>query len=73
LRPRRIWKCGNSLVITIEHRVARQLKLAPGDLVAASFTPVEAAMRPTDQFQQALDRCIAATRDALEPLSRHHE
>jgi hypothetical protein len=58
---------GNSLVISLDFRDVRRLKLAPGDLVWVQVTAVQLVRRPVG-LELSIERALMATATALERL-----
>ncbi len=52
-RARKVWRAGNSLVLSLDFRDARRLRLEPGDFVWVQVTAVRLVRRPV-----ALEDCI---------------
>jgi hypothetical protein len=68
-RARRTWRIGNSLVISLDFRDVRRLKLEPGDFVWVQITAVQLVPRPVG-LEMSIERALAATASALARIGR---
>jgi len=68
-RARRAWRVGNSLVISLDFRDVRRLKLEPGDFVWVQVTAVQLVRRPVG-LEMSIERALAATASALARIGR---
>lgn len=56
-RARRVWRVGNSLVVSLDFRDVKRLRLEPGDFVWIEVTAVQLVRRPValeDSIERAL-------------------
>ena len=63
-RARRAWRAGNSLVVSLDFRDVRRLKVEPGDYVSLQVTAVQLVRRPTG-LEACVERALQATAGAL--------
>jgi hypothetical protein len=68
-RARRAWRIGNSLVISLDFRDVRRLKLEPGDFVWVQVTAVQLVRRPVG-LEISIERALAATVSAVARIGR---
>ena len=63
-RARRVWRVGNSLVLSLDLRDVKRLHLEPGDFVWIEVTAVELVRRPV-ALEDSIERVLNLVGPAL--------